>query len=362
MLSLNLRAGKNAIHTLANVLHIPSAPSCLLFIPKSNETVHGQVILKENKVILLNNKGTIIGTGNKSRKLYVMQAVSIPGPVLVLLAIPTTSTSWEIWHQHFGHIGMSGLKLLHDKALAQGFNVNLTSNFSHKYASCIASKMTRQLFLSVNKSCAKEVGEKTHSNIWGSYCVQSLQGSQYFITFIEDYTCRVMVYFPKEKSQAKKKNIYYYAWLKAHSIGKPKALKVDQGSEYLQHAIVDFIRKERMDLEVTAPYSHQQHGTAEHAMQTLVELARAMLAGHNLPVFLWEGAVSHTAYLQNWVQCKRWPTTHCGRCGLGRSPVLQISRNLGSQSGCTSNSTWTKCGLGPSNTSLPALLMKPALL
>ena len=33
-------------------------------------------------------------------------------------------------------------------------------------------------------------------------------------------------------------------------------LKVDQGSECLQHAIVDFFRKEGMDLEVTAPYSH----------------------------------------------------------------------------------------------------------
>ena len=81
----------------------------------------------------------------------------------------------------------------------------------------------------------------------------------------------------------------------------PKALKVDQGSEYLQQAIVDFIRKEGMDLEVTAPYSHQQHGTAERTMQTIVELARAMLTGRNLLVFLWEEAVSHTAYLQNHV-------------------------------------------------------------
>ena len=79
----------------------------------------------------------------------------------------------------------------------------------------------------------------------------------------------------------------------------PKALKVDQGSEYLQQAIVDFIRKEGMDLEVTAPYSHQHHGTAERTMWTLVKLAWAMLAGCNLPVFLWEEAVSHAAYLRN---------------------------------------------------------------
>ena len=94
------------------------------------------------------------------------------------------------------------------------------------------------------------------------------------------------VCFLKEKSQAKQKIIYYFAWLKTHSKRMPKALKVDQGSEYLQQAIVDFIRKEGMDLEVTAPYSHLQHGTAERTMWTLVKLARAMLAGHNLLVFL----------------------------------------------------------------------------
>ena len=108
-----------------------------------------------------------------------------------------------------------------------------------------------------------------------------------------------MVYFLKEKSQAKQKIIYYFAWLKNHSKTKPKALKVDQGSEYLQQAIVTFIRKEGMDLEVTASYSNQQHGTAERAMRTLLKLARAMLVGHNLPVFFLEEAVSHAAYLRN---------------------------------------------------------------
>ena len=51
-LSFNLGAGKTAIHTLSNVLHIPSAPSCLLSIPKFNETVHGQVISKKIKLFI----------------------------------------------------------------------------------------------------------------------------------------------------------------------------------------------------------------------------------------------------------------------------------------------------------------------
>ena len=54
-----------------------------------------------------------------------------------------------------------------------------------------------------------------------------------------------------------------------------------------------------MVLEATAPYSHQQHGTAERVNWTIVELAQAMLIHRDLPVFLWEGAISHVAYLRN---------------------------------------------------------------
>ena len=137
------------------------------------------------------------------------------------------------------------------------------------------------------------------------------------------------VYFLKEKSQAKQKIIYYFAWLKNHSNTKPKALKVDQGSEYLQQAIVDFIRKEGMDLEVTAPYSHQQHGTAERAMRTLVELAWAMLAGRNLPVFLWEEAVSHAAYLRNRVPTRALTNATPWEMWTGEKPSVTHLQEFG---------------------------------
>ena len=104
---------------------------------------------------------------------------------------------------------------------------------------------------------------------------------------------------------------------------------MDQGSEYLQQAIVDFIRKEGMDLEVTAPYSHQQHGTAERAMRTLVELAWAMLAGRNLPVFLWEEAVSHAAYLRNRVPTQALTNTTPWEMWTGEKPSVTHLQEFG---------------------------------
>ena len=84
-----------------------------------------------------------------------------------------------------------------------------------------------------------------------------------------------------------------------------------------------------MDLEVSAPYSHQQHDTAERGMQTLVELVRAMLAGRNLPVFLWEEAVSHAAYLWNWVPTRALANTAPWEMWTGEKPSVSHLQEFG---------------------------------
>jgi hypothetical protein len=46
-------------------------------------------------------------------------------------------------------------------------------------------------------------------------------------------------------------------------------------------------------------YSPSQNGVAERFNRTLLELARAMLISKDLPIFLWDEAVAHSAYLWN---------------------------------------------------------------
>ena len=61
----------------------------------------------------------------------------------------------------------------------------------------------------------------------------------------------------------------------------------------------DWCRAEGIQLQLTAPYLPPQNGVAEHMNCMLIELACAMLASAQLPEFLWEQAVGHTAYMHN---------------------------------------------------------------
>ena len=43
--------------------------------------------------------------------------------------------------------------------------------------------------------------EIVHSNVWGPAKTMSMGGCRYYVTFIDDHTRKVWVYFMKEKSE-----------------------------------------------------------------------------------------------------------------------------------------------------------------
>ena len=59
-----------------------------------------------------------------------------------------------------------------------------------------------------------------------------------------------------------------------------------------------WLHSKGIELQTTAPYSPSQNGAAERLNQTLVELARAMMIARDVPMFLWEYAIRHAAYLR----------------------------------------------------------------
>jgi len=78
----------------------------------------------------------------------------------------------------------------------------------------------------------------------------------------------------------------------------PQAFHCDKGQEFINNHLIQWLWKQGIELQMTAPYSSSQNGAAEHLNQTLVELARAMLFGQKLPAFLWEYAIQHAVYLR----------------------------------------------------------------
>ena len=84
----------------------------------------------------------------------------------------------------------------------------------------------------------------------------------------------------------------------------PKFVRFDNGGELINDKLKAYFKSEGITIEPTALYSPSQNGVAKRFNWTLLELASAMLFEKNLPVFLWDEAVAHAAYL--WNQAATW--------------------------------------------------------
>eukprot|EP00253_Pinus_taeda_P001788 PITA_01788 len=78
---------------------------------------------------------------------------------------------------------------------------------------------------------------------------------------------------------------------------KIKALRSDNGGEYVSQEFKDFCAAEGIKREFTAPRNPQQNGVAKRKNRTIVGAAQEMLHDQGLPLHLWAEACNTTVYL-----------------------------------------------------------------
>lgn len=110
---------------------------------------------------------------------------------------------------------------------------------------------------------AKKPLEIVHSDICGPINPISNDGKRYFITFIDDYSRKIWVFFLQEKFEA----FIAFKIFKIHiekEVGSfIKVLRTDRGGEYCSNDFSDFLVTHGIRRELTAAYTPQQNGVCE---------------------------------------------------------------------------------------------------
>ena len=98
--------------------------------------------------------------------------------------------------QRLGHMSEKGMKVMRSKDKLPGLK-SVDLDF---YEDRIYGKHKRVSFSTVKKILKAEMLELLHTDAWVKTSVPSLSGSLYFVTFIDDSSKNVWVYFLKHKS------------------------------------------------------------------------------------------------------------------------------------------------------------------
>jgi len=142
-----------------------------------------------------------------------------------------------------------------------------------------------------------------HSNVWTTK-TKSVGGCKYYMSFIDDHTRKVWVYFMKHKGELFQHFLNFKAMVEKEKGVSIKCLRSDGRGEYFSNEFSEYLKEHGIQRKYSCSYSPQQNGVAERKKMHIVKITCAMLNEKNLPNYFWAEVVATTVYIMN-----RTPTT-----------------------------------------------------
>lgn len=148
--------------------------------------------------------------------------------------------------------------------------------------------------------------------------VESIGDSKYYLLFKDVATYYRHMYFLKHKHDVYEK-FKEFDKLVANKFERPiKILRSDNGLEFCNKRMNEYLTARGIKKENTAPYTPQQNGKVERDNRTIVESARTLIHAKELPLNLWTETVKQPSIFSTG-QCYHPARLHPTKCGRGRS-------------------------------------------
>jgi hypothetical protein len=204
--------------------------------------------------------------------------------------------SW-IWHRRMGHIHFDNLVKINKKQVVREMpEITKPTNTMCKH--CQHGKQTKVEFKTKEYSTTKPL-EIVHTDLCGPTRTKGLDGEQYFMLLIDDYTRMTWVCFLKKKSEAFECFRVFKELVENETDLKIKCLRSDNGGEFTSNEFRDFCEEHGIKRQFSTARTPQQNGVVERKNKTVQEMARTMLNDSKLSDIFWGQAVHTTIHILN---------------------------------------------------------------
>ena len=141
----------------------------------------------------------------------------------------------------------------------------------------------------------RKILPKTARSVGGPIEPADLNGNRYAVSFTDDFSGAVFVYFTKNKGDAAFATEEFIAASSPH--GKIK--RSNNGLEFKSNDFQSLLHRNNIKHDTSAPYSPHQNETAERNWRTQFEMAMCMIVVSGLPKAQWTYAVMTSAVGRN---------------------------------------------------------------
>ena len=195
------------------------------------------------------------------------------GEKIFATASNSTKPDLALWHQRFGHIGQSSLRL----ALGALLLKSKDSILFPTCQPCILGKQHQNIIRSPVPPVSRPF-DVVHSDVCGPIAVPSFSGQKYFMVYIDNYSRRVWVYFVKSKDSLEMTSVlqeFLARMNKAYPEWPIARLRCDNWRGEFDNCLFrGILPVSGISFEPAPPYTQHKNGKSERIIQTLVTKAR----------------------------------------------------------------------------------------
>ncbi|GBN04047.1 Retrovirus-related Pol polyprotein from transposon TNT 1-94, partial [Araneus ventricosus] len=245
--------------------------------------------LTTTKALLADKKSTceVKGIGDvdfivKDIKAFRQDMLYMVSGYPLLDSVMYTSVDLNLIHKRICHVNIPIIKDMCKNKSVKGLEkVNIKID-NESCIACNVGKATRTSLKKnyVSKRVTKSVLDKVHMDLWGPAPVNSLGGSKYFLSIIDDFSRKIDVFTRKSEVFSIFKE--YLSRIQRDLGRKLKSVRTDNGMEFCHKDFETFLRDLGIRIERTSFYTPELNGIAERFNKSSMEAVRTMLQDSGL--------------------------------------------------------------------------------
>lgn len=299
---VNLRINGRS-HVITDVYLVPDLTSNLVSLGQLVQKGCG--ILMQHGVCKIYHpeRGLVIQSKMTANRVFKVMAPKGNSTTIGECLKISTTNDLQLWHRRYGHLNYKGLRTLKFQNMVKGIPY-LNTQEADKCVSCLVGKQHRKSMRKKSMWRASRKLQLVHSDICGPISPTSNSGKRYILTFIDDFSRKIWIYFLSLKSEAFVCFKNFKSLAERESKEALVCLRTDRGGEFTSNEFNVYCEEAGISRQLTTAFTPQQNGVAERKNRTIMEMVRCILNDKEVPKKFWAEAARWAVHVLN-----RSPTT-----------------------------------------------------
>ncbi|GJT92435.1 retrovirus-related pol polyprotein from transposon TNT 1-94 [Tanacetum coccineum] len=235
-----------------------------------------EVAFRRNTCFVRNLEGVDLLKGNHTTNLYTINLYEMASASPICLMARATSTKSWLWHQRLSHLNFDTINNLAKNDLVTGLP-KFIYHKEHLCPSCEQGKSKRASHPPKPVPNSNQRLHLLHMDLCGPMRIASINGKQYILVIVDDYSRYTWVHFLRSKDEAPEVIKTFLKRITVLLQSPIIIIRTDNGTKFKNQILKEYFDSVGISHQASSVRTPQQNRVVERRNRTLVEAARTML-------------------------------------------------------------------------------------